>query len=43
MREKGTGSSRGFGFVTYKEKASADKVLNEKNLQLDGRNVRQIL
>jgi len=36
MREAGSGRSRGFGFVTYKDPAVAEKVLAQA-LQLDGR------
>ncbi len=38
MRQK-NGESRGFGFVSYKDRASVDKVLAEQNLELDGRRV----
>lgn len=38
MRQK-SGESRGFGFVSYKDRASVDKVLAEQNLELDGRRV----
>jgi RNA recognition motif-containing protein len=38
MKDKVTGQSRGFGFVTYKDSASADNVVNA-HLELDGRKV----
>ena len=38
MQDKGTGKSRGFGFITYKEPESLDKVLAEDQY-LDGKKV----
>jgi len=37
MRDRADGKSRGFGFVTYKDVASAQKVLFATGLELDGR------
>lgn len=37
MRVRSSGASRGFGFITYKDKAVADKVVSMKDsLELDG-------
>jgi len=37
MRDRADGKSRGFGFVTFKDVASAQKVLVATGLELDGR------
>lgn len=37
MRDRETGESRGFGFVTYAERAAADRMLDEPRPVLDGR------
>lgn len=40
MANKYTGRSRGFGFVTYKEEASAKKAIEEMNeKEVEGRNL----
>jgi len=39
MRDKHSGTSRGFGFVTFRDVRSADDVMNDSNLNLDGRKV----
>tara|TARA_Y100000034_G_scaffold117605_1_gene157264 strand:- start:261 stop:542 length:282 start_codon:yes stop_codon:yes gene_type:complete len=41
IKDHGTGQSRGFGFVTYKETDSATKAKTELNgSELDGRSIR---
>lgn len=37
MRDKVTGKSRGFGFVTYKKQETTDEALKKTDLELDGR------
>ena len=37
--DKATGKSRGFGFVTFSQKADADAFLEEESHFLDGRTV----
>jgi len=37
MADRGTGKSRGFGFITYKDPKSVDKVLEVKPHTLDGK------
>jgi hypothetical protein len=39
MRDRMTGASRGFGFVTFANSMSAQKVLNSPDLVLDGKTV----
>jgi RNA recognition motif-containing protein len=38
MRQK-DGGSRGFGFVSYKDRETVDKVIAQQKLELDGRRV----
>lgn len=41
VTERGTGRSRGFGFVTYADEESAKKAVTEMNgKELDGRKIR---
>jgi len=37
QRDRSTGRSRGFGFASFEDASSAEKVLAEQNLALDGR------
>jgi len=37
QRDRPNGKSRGFGFVTFDDPTSAEKVISEQNLTLDGR------
>ena len=39
MVDRGTGKSRGFGFVTYKDPKCVEKVLSSKPHELDGKSV----
>jgi len=39
MNPEGTGGHRGFGFVTYKDQAVTDNVLEQESLQLDGQQI----
>lgn len=39
MRDRTTGRSRGFGFVTFAQPASADSVMASPQLELDGRKI----